>query len=598
MTVGRMGRKVIKHREMRERQRDQWGPRAVDHSSEWRVYGWQPPPRNSGRVGCANDVCQVVQASAPHVGARPPTRCEMSVSATITCVQCGTSYPPDVAFCARDGVALRAPCGDGSLVGTVVAGRYRVERKLGEGGMGEVYLAEHVTMGRPSALKVMSRAMARDPDAVGRFHREAANASRISHPHVAAVYDFGAADDGLLYLAMEYVDGETLAARLRSGPIARAEALEIVRQVAAALDAAHALDIVHRDLKPDNMMLSRARDGRVTVKVVDFGIARSVDGNAQRVTRTGLVVGTPEYMSPEHLAGDPVDGRSDSYALALVAFEMLTGALPFVAETAQEMLLLRLTERPRTLARARPDVAWPAALQHAFDRALARDAAARFACAGEMAAAFTAACESSGSTVGTRVPRRVRARPKHMLVGAVAVSLVAAGLAVLARAGAPGASVAAVQRSRDMTIRSNSTTSNPRTRRADTVATSAASEALAPVVAAPAGAAPAAAAPDTSDAAAAAALARVERAGRAIEQFGGGAGKRGVQRAMRELGRALPLLTTRQDSVRAVFYASEGFLRVGQVARACTTLAFIARDAGPLEQRVASTYAARCANRR
>ena len=303
------------------------------------------------------------------------------------CPQCESQYPSDVRFCPTDGATLRAADGGTDLVGQVVADRYVVHRKLGEGGMGQVYLAEHVRMGRRSALKVMHPGMMHDADAIARFNREASNASRISHPNVAAIYDFGETSDGLIYLAMEFVEGEPLTSLVeRQGALPAPRAAAIASQVAEALAAAHDLGIVHRDLKPDNIMLARGRDGTDVVKVVDFGIAKSTGGAAQRVTRTGYIVGTPEYMSPEQLAGDTLDGRSDIYALGLVTFHLLTGTLPFPSATVQESMIMRLTERPRTLAEVRAGIPWPAEIQSALDRALARDAKQRYADAREFAA--------------------------------------------------------------------------------------------------------------------------------------------------------------------------------------------------------------------
>src|SRR5690348_2391844 len=163
------------------------------------------------------------------------------------------------------------------LIGQVIADRYQILSALGEGGMGRVYLAEHVRMGRKSAVKVMSPNMALSADAITRFNREAANASRINHPNVAQIYDFGETADGMLYLAMEYVEGETLRRLIeRVGPLPTIRAAELNRQIADALGAAHHLGIVHRDLKPDNILLTRTHDGSDQVKVVDFGIAKTV----------------------------------------------------------------------------------------------------------------------------------------------------------------------------------------------------------------------------------------------------------------------------------------------------------------------------------
>ncbi|MBX6333518.1 MAG: serine/threonine protein kinase, partial [Gemmatimonadaceae bacterium] len=320
------------------------------------------------------------------------------MSALKTCPQCGSEYELDIKFCPKDGSTLRVPAG-GDLVGSVIADRYHVLRKLGEGGMGQVYLAEHVKMGRKSAIKVMNPSMSHDPDAIGRFNREAANASRISHNNVAAIYDFGETPEGLIYLAMEYIEGEPLTKIMeRTGALPPARAADIARQVAEALEAAHELGIVHRDLKPDNIMIATGKDGRDVVKVVDFGIAKAQGGEGQKVTKTGLVVGTPEYMSPEQLSGDQLDGRSDVYTLGLVTFHMLTGTLPFPSSTIQESMIMRLTDRPRTLAEMRPDATWPAPLQHVLDRALARRADERYQRASDFAADIVRAV--SGGAAG------------------------------------------------------------------------------------------------------------------------------------------------------------------------------------------------------
>ena len=320
------------------------------------------------------------------------------------CPVCSTEYADDVRFCPNDGQTLRSSGPAQDLVGQVIADRYHVVKKLGEGGMGQVYLAEHVKMGRRSAIKVMNPSMVHDPDAVARFNREAANASRITHSNVCAIYDFGETPDGLIYLAMEFIEGEPLTdllARDRSLPTARAASIFL--QVADALQAAHDLGIVHRDLKPDNVMLARARDGSDVVKVVDFGIAKAVGGDdSQKVTKTGLVVGTPEFMSPEQLSGDPLDGRSDVYSLALVLFKMLTGKLPFEGTTVQDTMVKRLTDDPATLAEVRPDLRFPPGLQATLDSALARRPIDRYQSAAKFA-------DDVAAVVGA--PRGGRAAP-------------------------------------------------------------------------------------------------------------------------------------------------------------------------------------------
>jgi len=318
------------------------------------------------------------------------------------CPVCSTEYADDVKFCPSDGQTLRsaAPGGASDLVGQVIADRYHVTKKLGEGGMGQVYLAEHVKMGRRSAIKVMNPAMVHDPDAVARFNREASNASRITHPNVCAIYDFGETSDGLIYLAMEFIEGEPLTDLLeREGALPVPRAVTIFLQVAEALQAAHDLGIVHRDLKPDNVMLTRRKDGADVVKVVDFGIAKAVGGDqaGQKVTKTGLVVGTPEFMSPEQLSGDTLDGRSDLYSLALVFYRMLSGKLPFEATSVQETMIKRLTDEPTKLAKARPDLTFPPGLQPVLDTALARSPVERYQTVAKFAADVAAVTGRPGS---------------------------------------------------------------------------------------------------------------------------------------------------------------------------------------------------------
>jgi serine/threonine-protein kinase len=274
-------------------------------------------------------------------------------------------------------------------VGQVVADRYHITKKLGEGGMGQVYLAEHVKMGRRCAIKIMMPGIMTDPEAISRFNREAANASQINHPNVCAVYDFGETSDGLIYLAMEYIEGKSLSHLLEETPaLSPARSAEIIVQCADALQVAHDLGIVHRDLKPDNIMVTSVR-ARDQVKVVDFGIAKAMggEGGSQKVTKTGFVVGTPEYMSPEQLSGDPVDGRSDLYSLGLVFYRMLTGATPFPAESQQETMIKRLTDDPLPLTQVKPDGSFPPALQTVLDRVLARAPGGRYASAGDFARA-------------------------------------------------------------------------------------------------------------------------------------------------------------------------------------------------------------------
>ncbi|MBI2407307.1 MAG: protein kinase [Gemmatimonadetes bacterium] len=328
------------------------------------------------------------------------------------CPTCGTEYPLSERFCPRDGTALRSASASTDLMGTVVADRYHILKKLGEGGMGQVYLAEHVKMGRKSALKVMNPGMNQDADAIARFNREASNASRLNHPNICAIYDFGETPDGLIYLAMEFIEGQSLTSLVEQhGALPPARAASIIHQSADALQVAHDAGIVHRDLKPDNIMIAKNRDGTDLAKVVDFGIAKAHSSDAQKVTKTGMVVGTPEYMSPEQLSGDKLDGRSDIYSLALVAFNCLTGKLPFPAETAQEAMIARLIEAPKTLAEMKPDVAWPDEVQQVMNKALERDAGLRYQSAAQFGRELWAACEGMPSTQAAEAGTQVLSAP-------------------------------------------------------------------------------------------------------------------------------------------------------------------------------------------
>lgn len=309
------------------------------------------------------------------------------------CVACGTRYPSGTRFCPSDGQVLRDDSiVEESLVGQLVAGRYYVERRLGVGGMGVVYLAQHVLMSRLCALKVLRREYLDNADALGRFTRGAQNAGKIVHPNVATVFDFGEVEGESMYLAMEYVDGPALGTVIEAaGNLSLTQSIVIVAQVAEALKAAHDFGIVHRDLKPDNVMLQRTEAGDI-VKVVDFGIARAIVEDSQRVTDSKSIIGTPAYMSPEQIRGTDVDERSDLYSLALLTCEMLTGRLPL--STSRSDVVMRFLERPKSLRELRPEVPWPASLQDVLDRALAVQAVDRQASVVQFGREFIAVCRA------------------------------------------------------------------------------------------------------------------------------------------------------------------------------------------------------------
>ncbi len=271
--------------------------------------------------------------------------------------------PPSLAAPPPSVVAPR-PTSLDSLVGRDLNNRYRVERKIGEGGFGAVFEGKQLATGRAVALKVLHPHSVADATVVARFRREAEACSQLRDPHTVTIYDFDQTDDGVLYLAMELVRGESLQEiQHKAGCIDPSRALMILDQVAEALAEAHDKGIVHRDMKPENIMVER-RDEADFVKVLDFGIAKILSGDGHKaipaLTAIGQTVGTLEFMSPEQLRGKPLDGRSDIYALGMVAYEMLTGQLPFKnAKSATEVIQFHLQDPPPPPSSLRPELALP-----------------------------------------------------------------------------------------------------------------------------------------------------------------------------------------------------------------------------------------------
>ena len=264
------------------------------------------------------------------------------------CLSCGTD-------------TARSPEAADPLVGKTLVGKYTIASVLGSGAMGTIYKAEQTALGKAVVIKVLHRHLLTDPELIQRFHREARAASRLNHPNCVQIMDFGALDDGSLYIAMEYIQGIDLATLLeREHPIDFRRLIAIVKQVCQALDEAHANGVLHRDLKPENIMIEDRRTVRDHVKVVDFGIAKLEENNpgSRRSfqTRTGIVCGTPEYMSPEQARGMKLDARSDLYAVGVMLYHLTTDYLPFDAPSPIEVVTKHISEPPRPPIQLREDM--------------------------------------------------------------------------------------------------------------------------------------------------------------------------------------------------------------------------------------------------
>jgi eukaryotic-like serine/threonine-protein kinase len=278
-----------------------------------------------------------------------------------------------------------------TLINTLFDGRYRILRRLGTGGMANVYLAEDEELGRRVAIKILNDRHASDDSFVERFRREAKNAAGLSHPNIVSIYDRGEAE-GTYYIAMEYLEGRSLKDRIvAEGPLSIAGAIDATRQILRALGFAHRRGIVHRDIKPHNVLLAQEGTER-RHKVTDFGISRT---SASQMTEAGSIVGTAQYLSPEQARGAPVDQRSDIYSVGIVLYELLTGQLPFTGETPLEIAMKHLSEVPKPPSALRPEV--PPDLDMVVLRALAKDPAERFESAEEMDAEL--ARVSAGNSV-------------------------------------------------------------------------------------------------------------------------------------------------------------------------------------------------------
>jgi serine/threonine protein kinase len=280
------------------------------------------------------------------------------------------------------------------LVGTVLDGRYEVDSVIGLGGMGMVFQGLQTSVKRPVAIKTLHAQLATAPQFFDRFRREAEIASRLHHPNIITIYDFGRTPDGTCYYVMELLRGESLKERVkREGPLSLRQAVELMDQAAQGIGYAHHEGVIHRDLKPHNIMLEDL-DGRELVKVLDFGLVKALEADEpEQLTSTGQVLGTPQYMPPEQAGGEPVDQRSDLYSLAGVFYFCLTGTSPFGATTVRKALRAALTEELAPIRSRRKGAPIPEALEAFFQKALAREKPDRFQDADEFAGAMHAALE-------------------------------------------------------------------------------------------------------------------------------------------------------------------------------------------------------------
>src|SRR5215203_2384654 len=312
------------------------------------------------------------------------------------CPKCGVEYPDQTTLCPADGIALEKD--PDSLIGTTLAGKYRIDERLNEGGMGTVYRGTHVLMEKTVAIKVLRPALAADEKIVARFSREARAASRISHPHALSVTDFGEDENGNVFLVMEFLSGKTLKQVIRDGgPLSLTRVVDITRQVGDALNAAHAQGVVHRDLKSDNIMLLDTMTGDYA-KVLDFGIAKinEPDGSTDTgLTAPNLVIGTPQYMSPEQCAQNAeIDARSDIYSLGVILYEMLVGHVPFSGDSPTMVMMKHLQDPVPSVLEERDDV--PASIGRVVARAMAKVPGHRYQSVAELVEDLTIA---SGMTI-------------------------------------------------------------------------------------------------------------------------------------------------------------------------------------------------------
>ena len=348
-----------------------------------------------------------------------------------SCPLCERKYPDDVSVCEHDGGTLKtAAIGEDPLLGKTIRGKYRVLKKLGAGGMGAVYLAEQLSIGRKVALKVLQREFAMNDEFIKRFRQEARLAASLNHRHVITIHDFDQTDDGNLFIAMEYVEGQNLKSIIQQGPLKLARALRFAVQIAEGLSAAHRAGVIHRDIKPENIMILQVLE---EVRLMDFGISRLRDTETlARLTRPGMIMGTPAYMAPEQIEGHEVDEKSDIYAFGVVLYEMLTGETPFKAPTPTALLMKHIKELPVPLRQLRADV--PGGVEHLVMQTLEKQPERRQSAMEEIAIELRrierAFKDEVPQTLIIPAPGQMRKRGL-VLAGSIVLTVVVAGSVVM-----------------------------------------------------------------------------------------------------------------------------------------------------------------------
>jgi serine/threonine-protein kinase len=343
----------------------------------------------------------------------------------------GDATPADTTQLTTSGALALQTVADEELAPGTLVGEYQIEHKIGEGGMGTVYGARHPLIGKRAALKVIRGELSANPNAIDRFVFEAQAVNKIGHPNIVDVFGFGQLDDGRRFIVMEWLQGESLRTRM-TRPLPSSEALEIFEDIAKALEAAHQAGVVHRDMKPDNVFLASTRGGKPVVKLLDFGLAKLSGPTESGIdrTRTGIVMGTPLYISPEQAKGTRIDAAVDIYSLGAIAYEMVCGRVPFMADSAVEIMSLHITQplqRPRDVAKH-----VPAELDALIVAMMAKSPAERPSAAQVRTALVGIRLQSSPSWVATPVvvPRVERRRSTGLVAGLVALGVAAGGIGV------------------------------------------------------------------------------------------------------------------------------------------------------------------------